>query len=146
MGEMGVRDFKIDDWVKVRDFWKSLNFLTPFDRKWVYERKIRDFPDLFLIAEEEGEVVGTCIAWYDMQLSYIRFLVKEGFEDAGKELLRKMEDMLRRRGTLDMFVVPHKGRPCERSLKAVELEGLHRYAACEFWVKFLTSKKDFPRG
>ena len=134
---MRIKEFKIEDWRKVRDFWKSLNFFTPFDRKWVYERKIKEYPDLFLIAEDNGEVVGTCIANYDVQLSYIRFLVKEGFEEVGKMLLEEMEKRLRKRGTLAMFIVPHKGRPCEKSLKSVKFEGLRKYATCEFWVKFL---------
>jgi N-acetylglutamate synthase-like GNAT family acetyltransferase len=140
---MEIREFKIKDWQKVRDFWKSLNFLTPFDRKWVYERKMKEYSDLFLIAEEDGEVVGTCIANYDIQLSYIRFLIKEGYEKTGEKLLKEMEKRLRKRGTLAMFIVPHKGKPCERSLKSIKLEGLNKYANCEFWVKFLSKKEDF---
>jgi len=87
-----------------------------------------------LIAEDNGKVVGTCIASYDVQLSYIRFLIKEGYESVGNELLKEMEKRLKKRGTLAMFIVPHKGKPCERSLKAIKLEGLNKYANCEFWV------------
>jgi len=140
-----IKEFKIEDWQRVRDFWKSLNFLTPFDRKWVYERKIKGYPDLFLIAEEDGKVVGTCIANYDIQLSYIRFLIKEGYEKGGAELLKEMEKRLKKRGTLAMFIVPHKGRPCEKSLKLIKLEGLNKYANCEFWVKFLNKNEDLKR-
>ena len=142
---MGIREFKIEDWQKVRDFWRSLNFLTPFDRKWVYERKIKEYPDLFLIAEENGKVVGTCIANYDAQLSYIRFLIREGYEFVGKELLKGMERRLKKRGTLAMFIVPHKGKPCERSLKSIKFEGINKYANCEFWVKFLSKKRIFQK-
>jgi N-acetylglutamate synthase-like GNAT family acetyltransferase len=140
-----VRDFKIEDWQKVRDFWRSLNFLTPFDRKWVYERKLKEHPDLFLIAEEKGEVVGTCIANYDVQLSYLRFLIKEGYETVGSELLKEMERRLREKGTLAMFIVSHKGKPCEKSLKSIKLRGLNKYANCEFWVKFLNKKEDVSK-
>ena len=142
---MEIREFKIENWQKVRDFWNSLNFLTPFDRKWIYERKIREYPDLFLIAEDNGEVVGTCIANYDVQLSYIRFLIKDEYGRIGAELLKEMEKRLRKRGTLAMFVVPHKGKPCEKSLKSIKLGGLNKYANCEFWVKFLNKKEDFPQ-
>jgi hypothetical protein len=139
---MKISEFKIEDWQKVRDFWKSLNFLTPFDRKWIYERKIKVHPDLFLIAEENGKIVGTCIANYDVQLSYIRFLIKEGNEKVGTRLLREMEKRLKRKGTLAMFIVPHKGKPCEKSLKSIKFNGLNKYANCEFWVKFLNKKED----
>ena len=131
---MEIREFKIEDWQKVRDFWKSLNFLTPFDRKWIYERKIREYPDIFLIAEDNGKIVGTCTANYDVQLSYIRFLIKEGYGSVGNELLKEMQRRLKKRGTLAMSIVPHKGKPCEKSLKMIKLEGLNKYTNCEFWV------------
>jgi len=75
-----------------------------------------------LIAEDNGKVVGTCIANYDVQLGYIRFLIKESYESIGNELLKEMEKRLKKRGTLAMFIVPHKGKPCERSLKAINLK------------------------
>jgi hypothetical protein len=142
---MKIKEFKMEDWQKVRDFWKSLNFLTPFDRKWVYERKIKEYPDLFLIAEDNGKIVGTCIANYDVQLSYIRFLIKDGYEKIGTELLREMENRLKIKGTLAMFIVPHKGKPCEKSLKSIKLKGLNKYANCEFWAKFLNKKEDIQK-
>lgn len=42
------------------------------------------------------KLLGLCIANYDVQLSYIRFLIKEGYKKIGEKLLEEIEKRLRK--------------------------------------------------
>ncbi|CAI2788269.1 MAG TPA: GNAT family acetyltransferase [Serratia grimesii] len=63
---MEIRVFRQDDFEEVITLWERCDLLRPWnDPEMDIERKLNHDPDLFLIAEVGGEVVGSVMGGYD---------------------------------------------------------------------------------
>ena len=63
---MEIRVFRQDDFEEVITLWERCDLLRPWnDREMDIERKLNHDPDLFLVAEVGGEVVGSVMGGYD---------------------------------------------------------------------------------
>lgn len=63
---MEIRVFRQDDFEEVITLWERCDLLRPWnDPEMDIERKLTHDPDLFLVAEVNGEVVGSVMGGYD---------------------------------------------------------------------------------
>ncbi|HHQ6553348.1 TPA: GNAT family acetyltransferase [Serratia fonticola] len=63
---MEIRVFRQDDFEEVITLWERCDLLRPWnDPEMDIERKLNHDPDLFLVAEVGGEVVGSVMGGYD---------------------------------------------------------------------------------
>jgi hypothetical protein len=63
---MKIREFKIDDYPIVRDLWQAAGLiLRPGDELEDVKLKLQRDPDLFLVTEQDDEVVGSVIGGWD---------------------------------------------------------------------------------
>ncbi|GAB7200583.1 hypothetical protein OS21_15750 [Dickeya oryzae] len=63
---MEIRIFRQDDFEEVITLWERCDLLRPWnDPEMDIERKLNHDPDLFLVAEVGGEVVGSVMGGYD---------------------------------------------------------------------------------
>ncbi len=114
-----IRDMVIGDYQEVYSLWLHLEgiSLSSADSK----EKIREFlernPSLSLVAEEEGEIIGTVLSGHDGRRGYIHHLaVREDYQELG--LGQRLVDMvlwrLKKRGIqkCHLFVISQnlKGR------------------------------------
>lgn len=53
-----MRDYCSEDYPEVESLWKTTGLLVRSDNKGLYERKILEYPGLFVVAENNGIVVG----------------------------------------------------------------------------------------
>jgi ribosomal protein S18 acetylase RimI-like enzyme len=66
---MEIREFDLKlDYPSVRELWQQAGpgvQLSPSDEPPEIERKLERDPDLFLVLEEQGDIIGTVIGGYD---------------------------------------------------------------------------------
>jgi ribosomal protein S18 acetylase RimI-like enzyme len=72
---MKIREFKIIDYSIVRDLWKTAGLvIRPGDELEDVKLKLQRDPDLFLVAELEGEIVGSVVGGWDGRRGWIYHL------------------------------------------------------------------------
>lgn len=101
-----IREFAMADYEAVRCLWEGAGSgvaLRPSDRPEEIRKKLRRDPDLFLVAEEEGSVVGVIMGAWDGRRGWLHHLAvspahrRRGIASA---LVREVEERLRARGCL----------------------------------------------
>jgi ribosomal protein S18 acetylase RimI-like enzyme len=99
---MKIREFKIADYPIVRGLWKTAGLvLRPGDELGDVELKLQRDPDLFLVAQHEGEIVGSVIGGWDGRRGWIYHLaVKPEHQrrGIGVGLVREVEKRLVAKG------------------------------------------------
>jgi ribosomal protein S18 acetylase RimI-like enzyme len=71
----GLRAFRPEDSEAVVALWTACGLTRPWnDPRRDIERKLAVQPELFLVAEREGEVVGTAMAGYDGHRGWVYYL------------------------------------------------------------------------
>ena len=99
---MDIRTFQHGDFEEVVALWERCDLVTPpDDPETVIERKIAHDPALFLVAEVNGEVVGTLLGGYDGYRGYAYYLaVHPEFQGRGiaNAMVARLEKKLLARG------------------------------------------------
>jgi len=82
---MKVRRFIPDDSEAVVALWQDCELTRPWNDPWRdIERKLSIQPELFLVATEDGQIIGTVMAGYDGHRGWINYLaVAPGHRGAG---------------------------------------------------------------
>src|SRR6266540_1333989 len=101
---MKIREFKIDDYPVVRNLWLATGLiLRPGDELEDIKLKLQRDPDLFLVAEQVDEIVGSVIGGWDGRRGWIYHLsVKPEHQRKGKE---DVGDSSTKRSHLEQHVV-----------------------------------------
>lgn len=74
----GIRTFSIDDTEAVVALWHAAGLTRPWnDPHRDIERKLAVQPDLFLVAEADGAIVGSVIAGYDGHRGWLYYLAAD---------------------------------------------------------------------
>ena len=69
---MVIREFKTSDYAEAFRLWQEAGLeLRPGDGKAGIELKLERDPDLFLVAEEHGKIVGSVIGGWDGRRAWI---------------------------------------------------------------------------
>lgn len=99
---MEIRIFRQDDFEAVITLWERCDLLRPWnDPEMDIERKLNHDPDLFLVAEVNGEIVGSVMGGYDGHRGSAYYLgVHPDFRGRGiaNALISRLEKKLIARG------------------------------------------------
>jgi ribosomal protein S18 acetylase RimI-like enzyme len=99
---MRIREFKLTDYHEVFRLWREAGLvIRPGDDLEGIKLKVQRDPDLFLIAEEEAEIVGVVLGAWDGRRGWINHLaVKPSKQRKGvaTTLIRELEKRLTKKG------------------------------------------------
>jgi len=101
---MRIREFQLGDYVKVVELWKESGIiLRPGDEREGVELKLQRDPDLFLVAEDDQQILGVVLGAWDGRRGWINHLaVQRGYRrlGIGKSLVKELERRLVGKGAL----------------------------------------------
>jgi len=99
---MRIREFHLADYGDVVDIWKRAGLiLRPGDELDGVKVKLQRDPDLFLVAEENGEVVGVVMGAWDGRRGWINHLAvapNRQRQGIGRALIEELEKRLLEKG------------------------------------------------
>ena len=99
---MTIKDFRLEDYSAVFELWKKAGLVTrPGDDLSDIKLKLERDPDLFLLAEEHGEIVGSIMGAWDGRRGWIYHLAvrpDRQRKGIGKALVAELEYRLRKKG------------------------------------------------
>jgi len=99
---MQIHEFQIDEYDKVLELWKTTGLvLRPGDDLEGIKIKLQRDPDLFLVAEENHEIIGTVMGAWDGRRGWINHLaVKPDHQrkGIGSALIQELEGRLIAKG------------------------------------------------
>ena len=102
MKRLLIRPYRLKDVANVIDLWQRCDLTRPWnDPRLDIERKLAVDPDLFLVAELEGVVIGTVMGGYEGHRGWINYLAVESDLQGlgyGRQLMEAVEEMIRARG------------------------------------------------
>ena len=110
MNKLTIRNYHNSDEEPIIDLWFECGLAVPWNNpKQDIERKMDDDPDLFLVCEIKGRIVGSCMAGYDGHRGWIYYLaVKSEYQKQGiaSRLVREAEHRLLKIGCpkIDLMV------------------------------------------
>jgi len=109
---ISIREFRYpQDYPAVRDLWEGMEkgvHVGRSDTPQEIEKKILRDPDLFLVAEEDGRIIGSVIGGYDGRRGLLYHLaVATDFRHRGLggRLLDEVEGRLRDKGCLKCYLM-----------------------------------------
>ncbi len=112
MAPVCIRQFEFDrDYDSAVALWESMEKgirVGRSDSPVEIKRKLERDPDLFLVAEDEGRLVGTVIGGFDGRRGYIYHLAVESGhrrQGVGGMLMDEVERRLRAKGCLKCYLV-----------------------------------------
>lgn len=99
---MNIRPFDLQDEEQVIALWKECKLVVPWnDPKKDIRRKLKVNPELFLVGEIEGEIVGSIMGGYEGHRGWVNYLAvlsshrKKGY---GRQLMEAVEERLEKMG------------------------------------------------
>ena len=99
---MKIREFKIQDYAIIRALWQGAGLiLRPGDELEDVKLKLQRDPDLFLVVEQDDEIVGTVMGGWDGRRGWIYHLAvkpEHQRKGIGVELVREVEKRLVAKG------------------------------------------------
>jgi len=122
-----LRTFRMNDYPEVRALWKESGLgIRPGDSRKEVETKLRRDPELFLVAETAGRIVGSVIGAWDGRRAWIYHLgVLPAFQRKGvaSGLLREVERRMMAKGVLKVNASIYRWN--KRSLLLFKAAGYH---------------------
>jgi len=110
---MKIREFEPQDSDEVIALWESCELTRPWNNPLLdIERKLSVKDDLFLIAEQDGEIIGSVMGGYDGHRGWINYLAvsptirKQGI---GRQLMHAVEQRLLQKGCPKINLQIRKG-------------------------------------
>jgi ribosomal protein S18 acetylase RimI-like enzyme len=99
---MHIRPFQIEDYDAVTDLWKATGLhLNRSDSVEGIRRKLERDADLFLVAVEDGAIIGVVMGAYDGRRGWINHLAvsySHQGQGVGRHLMQEVESRLRAKG------------------------------------------------
>jgi len=107
-----LRDFEYPgDYAAALELWQNAGAgvrLGPSDAPQEIEKKLQRDPDLFLVAELDGRLVGTVIGGFDGRRGLVYHLAvapSERGQGTGSLLMNELEERLRRKGCIRCYLL-----------------------------------------
>ena len=102
MSQIRIREFQITEYDEVYDLWKKAGLIIrPGDDLLGVRAKLQRDPDLFLVAEDSGRIVGCVLGAWDGRRGWINHLAVEASHQrkgVGSSLIRELEKRLIQKG------------------------------------------------
>ena len=99
---MQLRQFSQSDSTDVIGLWKVCGLLVPWNNpEQDIERKLKVDPDLFLVCENNGHIVGAVMGGYEGHRGWINYLAihpEQRRKGIGKDLMLELERRLKEKG------------------------------------------------
>ena len=112
MAPIRIREFEFQrDYEASLRLWEEMEkgvHLGPSDTPAEIKKKLQRDPDLFLVAEAEGQLIGTVIGGYDGRRGFIYHLavaVTHRGQGVGRGLMEEVERRLRAKGCLRCYLL-----------------------------------------
>ncbi len=106
---MKIRTFRLDDYDSVKNLWIETGLgLRPGDDLEEIKLKLERDPDLFLVAEEGGRIVGSVLGAWDGRRGWIYHLgvtPAHQREGVASELVRSVESRMRKKGAVKINAI-----------------------------------------
>jgi len=97
-----IRPYRANDEIPVIDLWTSCNLVVPHNNpRRDIARKLRVNPEWFLIGDQDGLIVATCMAGYEGHRGWINYLaVSPGAQRKriASQMMEEAERLLRKAG------------------------------------------------
>jgi len=113
-----LRDYRHPaDYAAARELWKGIERgvqLGRSDEPAEIGRKVQHDPDLFIVAESEGMIVGSSMGGFDGRRGLLYHLSVAGpyrKKGIGRQLMREVEQRPHRRGCLKYYLLVTKDNP-----------------------------------
>lgn len=101
---MHIREFHLNDYESVVELWRESGLvLRPGDEREGIELKLQRDPDLFLVAEDDGDILGVVLGAWDGRRGWINHLAvrrEHRRSGIGKALVGELERRLIGKGAL----------------------------------------------
>jgi len=102
--KLRIREFHLEDYERVVELWREAGLiLRPGDDREGIKLKLQRDPELFLVAEEDGEILGVVLGTWDGRRGWINHLaVRLGHRRSriGRSLVKQLERRLIGKGAL----------------------------------------------
>ncbi|HUK27304.1 MAG TPA: GNAT family N-acetyltransferase [Candidatus Acidoferrales bacterium] len=112
MSQIRIREFRIDEYHSVCELWKQAGLIIrPGDDLEGIKKKLLRDPDLFLVAEESGNIVGCVLGAWDGRRGWINHLAVSPTHQrkgVGASLIRELERRLVLKGALKVNAQVYK--------------------------------------
>lgn len=98
---MKIRESKVSDIGGLVKLWKETGlYFAPFDKEERLIEKIEKEPELLLVAENKGKIIGAVIGNYGWRVSIDHLAVDEGYrkQNIGTQLLEEIKKRLKVKG------------------------------------------------
>ncbi|MEX1345352.1 MAG: GNAT family acetyltransferase, partial [Candidatus Limnocylindrales bacterium] len=116
---MHIRPYRAADTEAVIALWEACDLTRPWnDPRADIARKLADSPELLLVGEEEGRVVGTVMAGYDGHRGWINYLAVAPASRArglGRALMDAAEERLAALGCAKINLQVREGNDAARA-------------------------------
>lgn len=132
--DYSLRPFRMDDYDAVLALWQNAGpgvSVRPSDRRPEVAKKLERDPDLFLVAEREGRVVGVILGAWDGRRGWLHHLAVDAAHrqaGIGSALIAEVEARLRAKGCLKVNLLVWADNEAARRLYArlgyQEMDGL----------------------
>jgi GNAT superfamily N-acetyltransferase len=122
---MQLRTISLDDYQKLTEFWKENYFLSEMDNSAHFSIFLEKNPNLSVLIEHNGKIIGTALGSYDGRRGYLQKVVtsKESRKKGiGKQLVN---EVVRRLKTVGALYIPI----------SIEEELIPFYEKCGFAMK-----------
>ena len=126
---MRLRTITLDDHKKLIPFWKENYFVTEMDTIDHFQLFLEKNPDLSVLIEEDGEILGTALGSFDGRRGYIQKVVtRKNLRNhgIGKKVVQEIIKRLKTAGALYIPI-------------SIETELIPFYEKCGFMRKNSTS-------
>ena len=115
MSDFTVREARPEDIDAILRLWQSIDRHTELPDRPEYLQTFHDFcPDLFLVAEAEGQIIGTIIGgWDGWRANIARLATHPDFRRRGvaEALVREIEKRLRGKGARRIYALVDRRSP-----------------------------------
>jgi ribosomal protein S18 acetylase RimI-like enzyme len=115
---ISIREFQFpEDYEKAVLLWRNAGEgigVGASDQPEEIEKKLRRDPDLFLVAEEDGQLVGTVIGGFDGRRGMVYHLAVADThrrQGVASQLMQEIEQRLHERGCRKAYLLMKKGNP-----------------------------------
>jgi ribosomal protein S18 acetylase RimI-like enzyme len=102
LSQLTIREFRITEYKAVYDLWKGVGLIIrPGDNLEGIRTKLQRDPDLFLVAEDSGRIVGCVLGAWDGRRGWINHLAVTPSHQrtgVGSSLIRELEKRLIQKG------------------------------------------------